>query len=154
MIVLGALSGPRLSWARSSIGTLSSFATQIRLLMSSGATFSLLVLAQPRIKSPLPFVNLKYDGGIADPNDAMQFVRRVHGAPRLAQAACVLFVGHDEEAPGEVAPQFDGQAFQNAFQWFGFLRGCWSQQCPPRDAQIVRHGIFAPLTVREKRGKR
>ncbi len=29
-----------------------------------------------------------------------------------------------------------------------------SIQGPPRDAQIVRHGVFAPLEVREKRDKR
>ena len=37
------------------------------------------------VECPLPFVNLKDDGGIFDLNQPPHFSRRVHGAPRLVE---------------------------------------------------------------------
>ena len=112
------------------------------------------VLLDPPVELPLPFVNLKNSGGISDLNHPPHFSRRAHGASRLAQTPGIIFVGHDKETAGGVAPQLDGQAFQHVFKRLGLPRFLRSIQGLPRDAQIVRHYVFPLLEVRHKRDKR
>ena len=112
------------------------------------------VLLDAPVESPLPFVNLKNSGGISDLNHPPHFSRRVHGASRLAQTPGIILVGHDKETAGGVAPQLDGQAFQHVFKRLGLPRFLRPIQGPPRDAEIVRHGVFPLLEVRDKRDKR
>jgi hypothetical protein len=99
-------------------------------------------------------VNLKHNGGIPDLNDTPNFSRRVNGASRLAQTTGIIFVRHDKKATRLGAPQLDGPAFQHVFKRLRLPRFLPSIQRPPRNAQVVRHGVFAPLEVRQKRDKR
>jgi hypothetical protein len=99
-------------------------------------------------------MTLKYGGGISDLNHPPDFICSVNGASRLAQTTGIIVVGHDKKATGGGAPQFDGSAFKHVFKRPRLLRHLLSLQGPPRDAQIVRHGVFAPLEVRYKRDRR
>src|SRR5262245_32438417 len=104
-----------------------------------------LALLHTRVERPLPLMNLQYGGGNCVLNYPPHFGCCVYGSSRLAQTAGIVFVGHDKEATGCVAPQFYSPAFQHLFQrrWFPLVLG--PIQGPPRDAQIVRHGDFAPI---------
>src|ERR1035437_1088602 len=73
------------------------------------------------VKRPLPFANLKHDGGILDLNHPPYFSCPVHAAPRLSQTSGIVFVGYDEKPASSIPPQFDGQTPQNRFKRSGFL---------------------------------